>query len=99
MPLTSDSSTGNLIVVVIISIVISGASLVYLYGFPYSPDLSLYYMASFALTGVWLLLLLYAVAKFGKRSLWLLIGAPPVLWVMLQFFLLVTCGFWRGGCP
>ena len=40
-------------------------------------------LASFGLAFLWLALLIYAIARFGKRGLLLLLGAPPVLFVIL----------------
>jgi hypothetical protein len=94
-----ESSTRNLILVVLASVAISGVSLALLYAFPYSPSLSYLFMSSFALAATWLWLLIYAIRTFGKRSLWFLLGAPPVLWVVFVFVSTVTCGFWPGGCP
>ena|ERR1700685_646170 len=94
-----DSSTRNLVVVLVTSIAISVSSLVLVYAFHYEPNLSRAWTASFLLAALWLLLLNYAIKTFGKRSLWLLLGAPPVLWVIFVFVGIFACGLWTGGCP
>ena len=43
-----------------------------------------------ALLLVWLVLVLAAVARYGKRALWLLLGGGPVLHVVLALILLLT---------
>lgn len=47
----------------------------------------------------WFLLFVYAVGKFGKRGLWLLLGGMPVLWVMFDWLAtLARCIFGLEQC-
>jgi hypothetical protein len=51
-------------------------------------------ITGFVLVAAWILLLIYAFVKFGKRGLWLLLGGVPVLylvWVCLA--ILWSCYF------
>jgi hypothetical protein len=48
--------------------------------------------ASVAVSALWALLLLWSVSRHGKRGLWLLVGAPFVLWWPCVYALLLwTC--------
>jgi hypothetical protein len=71
------------------SIVISAASLGFLYAGHIAPEFQSTYAftwaASALLAAGWIALLLYAVWKFGKSALWVLIGGAPALWVIFIF--------------
>jgi membrane-anchored glycerophosphoryl diester phosphodiesterase (GDPDase) len=69
-----------------------------LQAFHYEPELSLAIYGRFLLSAIWLCLLLYAINKFGKRSLWLFIGAPPVFFALyLLFGIPIACAVF-GNC-
>ena len=56
------------------------------------------YNAGLMLAATWIFLLIYALARFGKRGLWLIVGAPPVLfWVYWLVALMWSCGV-RHNC-
>ena len=38
----------------------------------------------------WLAAFVYAIGKFGKRGLWLLLGAPTALWAIFMFLVVLT---------
>jgi hypothetical protein len=87
---------GHLLIVLTASLVIS-ASILGLQSFHYEPQLTRAIDASFLLAALWLILLIYAAGNFGKRSLWLLLGAPPVLWVVYSFYAIpLACAFWHN---
>src|SRR5579862_2018875 len=80
-------------------IAISSASVAvvdFVFGFLYPPNASLYWTGGYVLGSIWVLLLLYAIAKLGKRSLWLLFLSPPVLLVIWSLVGIYTCGFGSG---
>jgi hypothetical protein len=86
----------HLLIVLITSLVIS-ASILGLQSFHYEPQLSRAIDASSLLAGHWLILLIYGIGHFGKRSLWILLGAPPVLWIVYLFFAIpLACAFGNG---
>ena len=85
----------HLAALLIASLVIS-ASILALQYFDYEPQLSRAIRASLLLAVLWLILLIYAIGHFGKRSLWLLLGAPPVLWIAYSFFAVyLGCALWH----
>ena len=87
----------NLILTFIASLLISAASCAAFFAFHYEPALSRSILASVGLALVWVILLAYALTKFGKRGLWLLVSAPPILFVLFVYVgILWGCALGRG---
>jgi len=103
MPADSDPrSETSLADVIFGSVVISAASLGFMYAGQIAPEFqssfAFTWMASGLLAAGWLALFLYAVARFGKRGLWVLLGAGPALWVIFILLALpLACAF-RHDC-
>jgi hypothetical protein len=85
----------GLIGLVIGSIAISIACLVLLYAAPEEPRM---WTACGLLAVGWLVLFLYAVANFGKRGFWLLLGGAPALWVMYIFLAIPFACAFKHAC-
>lgn len=57
--------------------------------FPFTPATFTFVWVSTALCAIWLTLLTVSVARHGKQGLWLLVGAPLVMFWPLMFGLFV----------
>jgi hypothetical protein len=84
--------------VIVGSVFTSVASLGLLYAGKIAPQsgsmLDLAFMVSGLFAIGWLGLFLYAIVKFGKRGLWVLLGGVPALWVMFIFLAIpFACAF------
>ena len=91
-------NTKSLIFVLVSSFVISGAILFLPHAFHYDPALSIALLSTYALAGIWFGLFIFAVLRWRRRALWLLVGSPPVLMVIYNF-LGITVGCALGyGC-
>src|SRR5258708_3648107 len=55
---------------------------------PLTPTTFTFVSVSTALCVIWLVLVSVSIARYGKRALWLLIGAPLVMWWPVLYALL-----------
>jgi hypothetical protein len=74
--LTDDEpKIGNLVALVVGSLLVAIASAVLVSAFPYEPNLSRAWMGSLFLSAVWFALLVVGLRKFGKRGWWIALAA------------------------
>jgi len=78
----------------VLSLVVGAVELGGFIVFRYEPMLSRWLFVGLWLAAAWLLLFGIAVAKYRRRSLWLLFSAPIGLWVPLMWSLIyLACAY------
>jgi hypothetical protein len=85
-----------------ISLVVAIAGLVQPAFFPWPDSIVAMHLRTFGPAALWLMLLVAAVIAYGRRGLWLLLGAPlgllgPFVWI--NFYLACELQIFRGSAP
>jgi hypothetical protein len=96
LPKEGRRRTNKIQPLLVLSIAVAVTSVV-LYAFRSDPQT---WVASFCFAILWLILLVVALVKFKKRGLWVLLGAPFVLFFPFAVLsMLWACGHNRFACP